>query len=275
MSSTGCCAAHHRWLKFNSNPPLCKLLNFKCRPFDYVVSSAPNKNGRHPQIDSCQRELLLSAVSKLGTKATDAGSPAAHLPKNFSRFDLRRRGGFPLQASLSLCHYFLPFIKPRFHIALWPAPRATSLGSELYSVLDWICTVWLVWLWNDCHIFVHRFWIVAFDLIALGAKEVADITSKRPPGWDRWGKGARDNIIWNLECIFSYFTSSSHLIQVRSPWDLYNNAVINSVFENCLKCKSRSSSAVKARVQIIKSSNVPSIRRLIFDWNFLMWRLLW
>ena len=118
MSSTGCCAAHHRWLKFNSNPPLCKLLNFKCRPFDYVVSSAPNKNGRHPQIDSCQRELLLSAVSKLGTKATDAGSPAAHLPKNFSRFDLRRRGGFPLQASLSLCHYFLPFIKPRFHIAL-------------------------------------------------------------------------------------------------------------------------------------------------------------
>ena len=86
MSSTGCCAAHHRWLKFNSNPPLCKLLNFKCRPFDYVVSSAPNKNGRHPQIDSCQRELLLSAVSKLGTKATDAGSPAHLLlicPKTF------------------------------------------------------------------------------------------------------------------------------------------------------------------------------------------------
>ena len=68
--------------------------------------------------------------------------------------------------------------------------------------------------------------------------------------------------------------SSSHLIQVRSPWDLYNNAVINSVFKNCLKCKSRSSSAVKAHIQIIKSSNVPSFR-LIFDWNFLMWRFLW
>ena len=88
-------------------------------------------------------------------------------------------------------------------------------------------------------------------------------------------KETKYKIIWNLENIFSYFTSSSHLIQVRSPWDLYNNAVINSVFENCLKCKSRSSSAVKARVQIIKSSNVPSIRRLIFDWNFLMWRFLW
>ena len=78
-------------------------------------------------------------------------------------------------------------------------------------------------------------------------------------------KETKYKIIWNLENIFSYFTGSSHLIQVRSPWDLYNNAVINSVFEICLKCKSRSSSAVKARVQIIKSSNVPSIRRLIFD----------
>ena len=51
-------------------------------------------------------------------------------------------------------------------------------------------------LWNNCNIFVPGFWIVTFDLIVLGAKEVADITSKRPLGWDRWAKGDRDQIIW-------------------------------------------------------------------------------
>ena len=56
---------------------------------------------------------------------------------------------------------------------------------------------------------------MAFDLIALGAEEVADITSKRPPGWDRWAKGGwRPN---NVEFGINLYFGSKCDLTVNLP----------------------------------------------------------
>ena len=80
LMSTG---EHHRCLKFDSAPqinrqPCSTSKCFTVTAQHLLRSSAPNKNGRHPEIDYCQRELLVSAPAwKLFTKATE-GSPAPH-----------------------------------------------------------------------------------------------------------------------------------------------------------------------------------------------------